>query len=41
MSVPYGDGLMHLRPVERNVVLGLLAIIVVGLLAVGVGNLLH
>jgi hypothetical protein len=32
---------MPLRPVERNVALGLLAIIVVGLLAVGVGNLLH
>jgi hypothetical protein len=28
-----GEGLMHLRPVERNVVLGLLAIIAVGLLA--------
>jgi hypothetical protein len=32
---------MHLRPVERNVALGLLAIIVVGLLAFGVGNYLH
>jgi hypothetical protein len=41
MSVPYGEGLMYLRPVERNVVLGLLAIIVVALLAFGAGNLLH
>jgi hypothetical protein len=32
---------MRLRPVERNVALGLLTIIVVGFLAFGVGHFLH